>query len=322
MKSEAEHSELIELAVKKLSGEASAEELNQLQRLIDEKVENQTFYEELEKTWVSTEKARGITQAEEDEEWLRLQKEMHRDQHRSLFSTWLKIAASLALLISISLIVFQFSKSDHMILVATDSSITQTLSDGSVITLKAGSELKYTEGFSDEMRQVTLEGEAFFEVTRDTERPFIVHTPSIDVKVLGTSFNVKADESNTADVVVVDGLVSVKYRDQEVKLNPGEKAIAILATHKLARLKNEDPNFISWKTMKFYFDDSPLKQVVRDLNHAFDSSIQVEDHLMNCPVTVSFEDQSLDAILRVLQATLNLSIKENKGVKVLSGPGC
>ncbi|MBV6641517.1 MAG: hypothetical protein KI791_12400, partial [Cyclobacteriaceae bacterium] len=78
MKSGAEHNELIDLAVKKLSGEATPDELKQLQVLINEKVENRTLYDELEKTWVSTDKAKGITQAEVDAEWLRLQKEMHR----------------------------------------------------------------------------------------------------------------------------------------------------------------------------------------------------------------------------------------------------
>lgn len=322
MNSGTEHSELIDLAVKKLSGEASANELNQLQGLIDEKAENQTLYEELKKTWISTEKARGITQTEVDEEWTRLRKEMNRDERKSSFPNWLKIAASLALVLTVSLVIFQLSKSDRVTLVASNNTVTKTLSDGTVVTLNSNSELQYSEGFSDEVREVTLEGEAFFEAARDAERPFIVHTPSIDVRVLGTSFSVRADASEIADVIVVEGLVSVRFDEKEVKLSAGEKAIALLTSDNLTKVINDNPNFLSWKTREFYFDDTPLKQVVKDLNHAFQSSIQVEDNLINCPVTVSFEGQSLDSILMVLQATLNLSIHENKGVKVLSGPGC
>ncbi len=322
MKSDAEHSELIVLAVKKLSGEASADELNQLKDLLNEKVENQTLYEELEKTWISTEKAKGITGAEVDVEWLRLHKEMHRSVHKSVFPSLLKVAASIALIISVALIIFQLTKSDQLTLVASDKTITQQLSDGSIVTLKAGGELKYADGFADELREITLKGEAFFEVTPDKERPFVVHTQTIDVRVIGTSFNVKADEANFADVIVVDGLVSVKFQDQEVKLTPGERAVADLTSEKLSKQGNENPNFLSWKTMKFSFDDTSLQQVVKDLNNAFQSTVQVEDNLLNCPVTVSFESQSLESILRVLQATLNLSIKEEKGEKILSGPGC
>lgn len=322
MKSGAEHNELIDLAVKKLSGEATPDELKQLQVLINEKVENRTLYDELEKTWVSTDKAKGITQAEVDAEWLRLQKEMHRSESKSLFPTLLKVAASIALVISVALVVFQLTKSEQLTLMATDTVITQQLSDGSVVTLKAGGELKYADGFADEVREVTLKGEAFFKVTPDSERPFVVHTQSIDVMVLGTSFNVKADDTNTADVVVVDGLVSVKYQDQAVKLNPGERAIAVLTSEKLTKQKNNDPNFLSWKTMNFSFVNIPLNQVVRDLSNAFNSTIQVDENMLNCPVTVSFQGQSLDSILRVLEATLNLTIKEDKGNKVLSGPGC
>ncbi len=322
MKSGAEHNELIELAVKKLSGEASADELNQLKDLINEKVENQTLYEELEKIWISTEKAKGITGAEVDEEWLRLQKEMHRSDRKSIFPSLLKVAASIALIISVALVIIQLTKSDQLTLVASDKTITQQLSDGSVVTLKAGGELKYADGFADELREITLEGEAFFEVTPDKERPFVVHTQSIDVRVLGTSFNVKADESNTADVVVVDGLVSVKYQDEEVKLNPGERAIAVLTSKRLSKQMNGNPNFLSWKTMKFSFIDTPLQQVVNDLNNAFNSTIQIDESILNCPVTVSFQGQSLDSILRVLEATLSLTLKEESGKKVLSGPGC
>ena len=322
MKSGAEHNELIDLAVKKLSGEARPDELNQLQVLIDETVENRTLYDELEKTWTSTDKAKGITQTEVDAEWLRLQKEMHRSDRKSVFPTLLKVAASIAVILSVALVIFQLTKSDQLTLVAADKAITQQLSDGSVVTLKAGGELKYVDGFAEELREVTLKGEAFFEVTPDSERPFIVHTQSIDVTVLGTSFNVKADNTGTADVVVVDGLVSVKYQDQEVKLNPGERAIAVLTSEKLTKQKNEDPNFLSWKTMEFSFINTPLKQVVRDLNNAFNSTIQVDENMLNCPVTVSFQGQSIDSILRVLEATLSLTIKEESGKKVLLGPGC
>ncbi|MBV6641758.1 MAG: FecR domain-containing protein, partial [Cyclobacteriaceae bacterium] len=243
-------------------------------------------------------------------------------ESKSLFPTLLKVAASIALVISVALVVFQLTKSEQLTLMATDTVITQQLSDGSVVTLKAGGELKYADGFADEVREVTLKGEAFFKVTPDSERPFVVHTQSIDVMVLGTSFNVKADDTNTADVVVVDGLVSVKYQDQAVKLNPGERAIAVLTSEKLTKQKNNDPNFLSWKTMNFSFVNIPLNQVVRDLSNAFNSTIQVDENMLNCPVTVSFQGQSLDSILRVLEATLNLTIKEDKGNKVLSGPGC
>ncbi len=322
MKNEAEHNEFITLAVKKLSGEASADELHQLHSLIDAKAENRRLFEELEETWISSEKARGITVTEIDEEWQRLEKAMQPAISVATFPAWLKLAASIALLVSVSLLIFQLSRNDQETLVAEGKIITKTLSDGSLITLKAGTEMKYNPGFSEDRREILLDGEAFFEVARDIERPFIVHTHSIVVTVLGTSFNVKADESETAEVVVVDGLVSVKFGGKEVTLNPTEKAVAVIASENLSRTKNEDPNFLSWKTMQFHFNNTPLKQVVADLNHAFQSAIYVDENLQNCPVTVSFDGQKLESILRVLEATLNLSIKEQGNQKLLTGPGC
>ncbi|MEQ9306999.1 MAG: FecR domain-containing protein, partial [Marinoscillum sp.] len=216
-------------------------------------------------------------------------------------------------------------QNDNTSLLVAEQMQAQTLQDGSIVTLNSQSELSYPEEFSDkDKREVSLTGEAFFEVERNPTKPFIIYTPTIQIEVLGTSFSVRSrEEEKTSTVIVASGSVEVQGKNNTVVLKINEKAIFDKETGRLFKVVNDDPNYLSWKTKRFTFDDTPLHEVVKNLSNAHQTRIQlITKSIDNCPVTVSFDGQSLQAILEILSATLDLTIEKTTAGFEISGQGC
>lgn len=201
------------------------------------------------------------------------------------------------------------------------------LADGSVVTLNAGSVLKYdVEAHADE-RRVMLTGEAFFEIARDPDRPFIIDAGAAVVQVLGTSFNVRAYEDNAlVEVTVSTGLVSMAAKHKtarQIILNPGNAGIYDKSANKLELISHADPNATAWKTRDILFDETPLGEVLKVISHVYQTELRLADaSLADCLITVSFHDQELGAVLSVITNTLDLQMERQDGVIVLSGEGC
>lgn len=315
------NSELIQLSIQRLSGEIDTLASERLDQLLKESEDNQKAFDDLRKIWEGSGKAAGMTQDEVSEEWFRLKKEMKATKSFS-FSP-LRIAASISLIISVTLAIIFLQKSDQEELVASNI-VSTTLNDGSIVTLNAKSRLTYPSKFEDKNREVNLSGEAFFEIEKNPDKPFIIHTDAIDVTVLGTSFNVRSlDNESIASVTVATGIVRINSNGNSIQLVEGEKGILDKQSGKLFKVVNNDKNYLSWKTKTFQFDNLPLTDVINILNNAYQSSIELKNSdIVNCPVTVEFEKQSLNSILEVLKATLDLEIEKNDNVILLSGNGC
>ena len=317
-----DHNEIIQLSTRKFTGEASAEEAERLEKLISENEENHLLYKELVGVWDGTDKAKGITQKDVSEEWLRLRREIRNADKKSF--SFLKIAASVALIATVGIAFFLFQNDKTTYLIAEQVQA-QTLQDGSIVTLNAESELSYPAEFLDKgTREVNLKGEAFFEVERNPEKPFIIHTPSVQIEVLGTSFSVRSrNEEKTTTVIVASGSVKVSGNSNALVLKVNEKAIFDKESGKLFKVVNDDPNYLSWKTKQFTFDDRPLHEVAKSLSTAYQTSIRLMAESINdCPVTVSFDGQSLDAILEILSTTLDLTVEKTSEGFEISGKGC
>ncbi|MEP1095991.1 MAG: FecR domain-containing protein [Cyclobacteriaceae bacterium] len=323
MKNSSEHSELIHLTTHKLTGEASRDELSRLDELLLENRENQRVHSELIRTWDGTEKAAGFTQEDTDEEWERLKNSIQNEQSSGNSFSFLKIAATIVLAIGVGLSAYFLNQDNATHLVAQQVQ-TEVLEDGSTITLNAATELSFSSDYGKEKREVNLTGEAFFDIEKDIDRPFIIHTPSVDVKVIGTSFTLRVlPDEPTAEVVVTDGTVEVSYRGKVIKLEVGEKGILDKNSRQLFKVFNDNINFMAWKTKIFVFNDVLLEDVIEILNNAYQSSVYIKGtEIAKCPVTVSFEEKSLDSILQVLTTTLNLSIWKTGNGTELSGSGC
>ena len=168
---------------------------------------------------------------------------------------------------------------------------TVRLPDGSSVMLNHYSSLSYPEKFQSDKREVELNGEAYFEVSKDPKHPFIVQTETIDVQVLGTHFNVDAYHDN------------LESKSVRMVLKPNEIAIYNKVEEKLTRkvLENAEDE-ISWRQGEFIFDDLPLQEIARELSNSFGATIQIADTtLQNYRITARFRDgEDLAIILSVL----------------------
>jgi ferric-dicitrate binding protein FerR (iron transport regulator) len=191
------------------------------------------------------------------------------------------------------------------------------LPDGSVVALNSNSKLVFPKHFKGNTREVTIEGEAFFEVTPNPEKPFIINAGKAQVKVVGTSFNVSAyPETEAVEVVVKTGKVQVISKNQEnvsnlseVFLIPGEKGTFDNRNSIVEKSENTNPNYLAWKTHDFIFEDVPLNQVFKCLEKTYHVNIQVNNPELNdLKLNAQFNKKSIDFILNVVELTFNLEL--------------
>lgn len=152
-----------------------------------------------------------------------------------------------------------------------------TLSDGTEVTLNSISQLEFPFTFSESKREVWLNGEAYFRVVKDDNRPFIVHTPLTDIIVLGTEFNVNTYDSLTVYTSLVEGAVSTHAANGEsIELKPGYEAIFSKA--KGFNIKAFDRNnLLSWIHGIYYFQNTPLKDIVPVIHRWYGATLIFDD---------------------------------------------
>ncbi|NRS87678.1 ferric-dicitrate binding protein FerR (iron transport regulator) [Flavobacterium sp. 7E] len=189
------------------------------------------------------------------------------------------------------------------------------LSDGTQIWLNAASTLKYPAEFKGGTREVTLIGEAFFDVAKDKEHPFIIHTDKMDTKVVGTSFNVQAyPDQLKQEVSVLTGKVNVKstVTHKNVYVTPGQKVVFKTQNNKLHAYNGVAKNTVSpWRKNILVFEDTPFPEVIATLNRNYNVVIKVENkNLNNLKISAYFKalpvDQVIDLACNIVNATYDL----------------
>lgn len=208
-------------------------------------------------------------------------------------------------------------RTPEMINYTTKDKITasQLLPDGSHFSLNAHSFITYPEKFNHKTREVSLTGEAFFEVSHNPERPFIVHAQGMDIKVTGTSFNVKTMNDgefvvvsvNTGNVVVYPS-GSGENEALHTALSAGEKATYNNQNRSIVKGINDDLNLLSWKTGILIFRESRLTDVFKSLEKKYNVTFVVNNpDVYNQRLTARFENESLVDVMESL--SLIFSIK-------------
>lgn len=209
-----------------------------------------------------------------------------------------------------------------------------TLSDGSKVWLSPNSRLSYLKAFAKNSRQVAMNGEAFFEVTKDHSRPFSIHSGEVITKVWGTSFRVRAFANDITKVDVVTGKVSVSTpvknktistdkttqpERQEVMLLPNQEATYNDVSNSLKKnTEITDPLIVIWKKVSISFDNTPMREVFATLNKKFKVHIRSDDKEINADyLNADFTDESLPAIMEMMKKTLNVNYEVNGNEFVL-----
>lgn len=208
--------------------------------------------------------------------------------------------------------------------VKTRQSIPLVLADGSQIWLNKNSKIRYPKYLKGNERVVYLEGEAFFEVKANAQKPFIIYSGNTATKVLGTSFNVQARPQNSmVEVTVASGKVALyetKRPKATVMLTKNEKGIYNKEQKQFSKKTKIDPNAFAWKTGTFVFQKVTLQDVLITLNKYYEIPIRVaNDQLNSCVLTTTLERLSLKDAIEVIQLTLNITSRMSPKEVVLEG---
>ncbi|MGL1886819.1 MAG: FecR domain-containing protein [Reichenbachiella sp.] len=238
--------------------------------------------------------------------------------------TTLKYAASVLVLIVAGWFYFSNEIDPQLTTIAAhEAAIPIQLADGSTVTINKSSSLSYPEKFNTEQRVVQLIGEAYFDVTPSSSRPFVIEMEDANVTVIGTAFNIKSSPESIT-LSVDEGKVSLSSFGKNIFVSAGQSIVVDLNTHQFSKLityNSNEHNF--WRTKSLRFNNTKLIDAVQSINSAYKSQISLEsENIENCRISVSFEDEDLDNILQIVSSTLGLEVSDINNQIILKGNGC
>lgn len=197
------------------------------------------------------------------------------------------------------------------------------LPDGTRVWLNVDSRISYPAAFASDQRAVYLRGEAFFAVTYDAQRPFVIRTPDARVQVLGTTFNVKVASKHT-EAVVVDGSVSFGPTDatRSLILRANDRAVLDPTTGQTTKTTVDAQRYVAWTDGTLIFEDQPLNEVILTLEKWYDVRFTLDNPVLGtCQVTAKFENLALSTVLDQIQFIIPIRYRiEGKRVFVDGQP--
>lgn len=313
-----------DLLARYLASTASREEIERVQAWLDASPENLVELKGYRKLWERCGMI-GSQQApiDTDAAWEKVRAKMQGSEAvdvsekkvmplpaRRRFSPT-KWAAAAAALLAVAFGWFYFYKAQNVPMVSVETQENthkETLPDGTTVFLNYNSTLTFPEDFAGTTRSVSLNGEAFFDVAPDAARPFVIEASGTEIRVVGTSFNVKAyDEAVRVDVK--SGKVEVRKSLKVMELLPGEGVEVESDT--VFRTLSANPNIAAYGTQIFDFNATPLADVVQSLSQAFHVEVKLaSDQLADRRLSARYERESLGATLALIAETMNLRVRK------------
>jgi transmembrane sensor len=346
----------------KFSDEASVAELEELDALLKQQPELFEQYEFFRNLWENKKPSAGSIEEQYNRHLQRLsnylsapalqyQENVGTETVRSICNITqykrLIFSAAAALIIVVSIFLLKKEKTQTQISSPVSSNTITTkpgskskveLPDGTLVWLNADSKLVYDENFSGATREVQLFGEAYFEVMKDKEHPFIIHTKAIDIKVLGTVFNVRSyDNEKSTETSLIKGSVEVTIHNagRKIVLKPNEKLIVqnsdtAVTADQLPVTENSEEALISlqklhvltkdssapetlWVKNKLVFDNESLEEIGLKIERWYDVNVTITNYDLKAEkFSGIFEDESLNEVLEALKLTGNFKYSIDK----------
>jgi ferric-dicitrate binding protein FerR (iron transport regulator) len=322
-----------ELIAKRLSGEATPDEEQALNGWLREDPDHQRYFEQMQRLWQQAPgAAAGLVRPVDTEAALARVKSRFGSTAPTagggrvvrFQQWWLAAAAAVAVLVATWWWLQPSNAAQAVQLAATEQALNDTLSDGTVVALNRQSGLTAT--FSGRERRVKMRGEAYFDVAHDASKPFVIEARELEIRVLGTAFNVdNLSDDNTVRVQVTRGKVQLRSGSQQVLLTAGQQATFDRRTGQISAISTLDnPTVATWRDGRFNFEDTPLSEVVAQLEQAYGVRIVLKNNVLEkCRVQSRYKnDEPLERILELLCDTFSLTYEQRDGVYYLDGPGC
>lgn len=324
---------------KYLDNTISRQELEEFWQLMSELSENDLVLQELQHLWQKEENAQPPGHDELDRVFGRVQQKIgkyetgytsirQRSVNRSLY-----IAAAASLLLCIALGWWYFAQSPAAkpapALLAKEAGVKViTLPDGSSVTLNKDSYLDYPAVFNDSIREVSLTGEAYFDVKHDPGKPFMVRTGAFVTRVLGTAFNIRAYTKDSLLAVTVErGKVQVQRQDNKKALSvlvAGDQLVIDKQTATSTLAKADVKKILQWKDNDLLFDNSRFEEAALIIGRHFNMELKFSNEaLHNCRFTADLSGKSINEILDILgDLTRSTWRRESDTIIWVEGEGC
>jgi len=203
------------------------------------------------------------------------------------------------------------------------------LPDSSEIWLNSSSSISFPENLKHaDIRNVKLNGEAFFKVKRDPAHPFIVKSGKIQTRVLGTSFNIRSWKGYGAEVTVLTGKVAVSrdsagVQTAAVHLLPNQKVIYnIKSTQLMSENVDDAKASIDWRTGKMNFDRTPMEDVFQIISRKYAVKIVTDQSFKNCELTAKFDNVEISEVMKTISLTFDIHYTINKQIIYIKGGKC
>lgn len=312
-----------EIIIKSFSGEITRSEKELLSEWIKKDADNEIYFAQLKNIWQSSHASFDPRKINVDAaEKATMQKINSQSRKQvSFYGWWQKIAAIIVLPLMLFTSYYIFNNkasinSDPVFqeVISPAGTCSQiNLPDGSSVWLNARSKLKYPVIFIKGERNVFLSGEAYFKVKSDKQNPFQVKTKSLTITATGTEFNVESfDQDSMIAVTLTTGKVDVNLEDnRQIILSPAER-ICYNENSNLYLVEEVDPyKWSSWKDGVLMFRDDRLDYVFKRLGLTYNIDIVVKDkEIANQPYRATFQGESLDEILRLIQLTAPIAYEK------------
>jgi ferric-dicitrate binding protein FerR (iron transport regulator) len=322
-----------ELLGKYLAKETSSVENSRVEKWLRQSDANQNYFDQLKVIFESAARVNDIPTFDTDQAWNSLQNKLKQNRGGKVVplstansgSLYWRVAAALLLVSAFAYFTYKLLEPTTTTFKAQalKSVETDTLPDGSEVSLNKKTELAYTFDKKSKAHRVKLKGEAFFKIQHEEKKDFVVDAEGVFIKDIGTSFNVKAyPESNTIEVDVQEG--EVKFYSESTDgllLHAGEKGIY----NKISKTFSSDsiePNIAAYKTKYFVYSNKDLGAVIDELNSIYDKKIVIADNLRKCRLTVTFNNETIEEIANVIAETLGMTLIVSGDKLQLEGSGC
>jgi transmembrane sensor len=314
-----------------ISGEITSEiEITEILDWIESSVQNQERYNHLKNLWVAT----GLDHPDEVDIPVFIYPETRRIRLSGMvFRSFLKYAAVFILAFILGSLSFYFIRQNeytdlsslyNTIEVPYGQRSHMTLYDGTKVWLNSGTKFRYPVAFNPHTREVFLEGEAYFNVAKDPNHPFVLNAGRLKVKVLGTHFNVCAypgdnEFSTTLDEGSVDAVDTKSGLG--VILSPGEQVVLNRKMDGMKSQKVDTELYTSWKENLLKFEDAPFEEVVKKMQRWYDVKIIVDPSMdVRQRFTMTVKTESLREVLQLVSKTTKMNYEINKNKVVIKKP--
>ncbi|MEI6766001.1 MAG: FecR family protein [Bacteroidota bacterium] len=329
--------EMVDLLAKYFAGEADADEASRILSWKDASPGNIAEFEKMQQLWTSADEVDWASapsyNAEAAWENMQFRLDDSADISQKKFKIFsLKTLSRIAAILIITAVCgyvawYMSTKPQDIIRIAcSGENVEQTLSDSSVITLRNNSELSYSHAaFGVKDRKVTFRGTGYFKIAANKEKPFTIDLHGLNVKVVGTEFNIDSRaDSDTATVSVIKGTVMMyDSLGHKAILTEGQQGLYSRKNAVLICRTNTDKNVAAWKTKTIIFERTEIREVVKVLEMVYGHKITVKKNQLNyCRITATFSNENLDNVIHIIAVTFNMNVKRDAENYILDGDGC